>query len=152
MFNFFRKKEPVVINDIYGVFTLDEDRRSYSGGINWNGEEVQFSLYCDNHDSVAANIALENFHKIMKNAADWDKRLKERAVEDMVGEAAMIEVYDDDSDDLSAIPREEYIRRMSLGFALIYPDGRNYFDYDVPGENGEHGMGISVDISGESPI
>ena len=151
---FFKKKpEPIVINDALGSFILEEKYKLYEGKINWLGQDVSVSLHCDNVDSLTANITLENLRKIMAKAADWDKKLRQSAVEDMAGEDGMIEIWGDemDSDDnIPPITAEEFLSRISLSFMHIYPNGEIYFDYDLDGMFTDHGLGIYADISGEN--
>ena len=81
IWSIFRKKpEPLVIQDGLGVFTLEDPQKSrlYEGEINWLGQEVSVSLYCDD-GALTAETALENLRRLMAEAADWDAKLRQRA-------------------------------------------------------------------------
>ena len=91
----FRKKpDSITINDEMGTFILQNPLKDklYDGEIKWLGREVSVSLYCDNGDSPSADIALENLRKIVAESADWDKKLRQCAVEYAAGEDGLIEL------------------------------------------------------------
>ena len=150
MFHFFKKKEPIVINDTYGVFALHKDRKCYEGTTVWLGKEMFVTLFCDSRETLTAEKALENFHKLMENAADWDKRIREQSARDMAGGGEMIEIWDEDeNEEPLTVSKEEFTRRMSIGFVYLYPDGSIFFYYDLDNMFTDHGLGINADISGE---
>lgn len=151
----FRKKpNPIIINDELGTFILKNPLKdkTYDGEISWLGREVSVSLYCDSGDSLTADIALENLRKIAAESADWDKRLRQCAVEYMASEDGSVEIWGDAADSGDTIPpitTEEFLSRISLGFMYVYPNGQIYFDFDLDEMFTDHGLGIYANISGE---
>lgn len=151
----FRKKpEPLVIHDELGTFIMKDpvNDRSYSGEISWLGENVYVDLYCSSDGSHTADIALGNLRRLVENADDWDKKVREYIADDMSDEDGTVEIWgddEDDEDDVSQITREEFLSRISAGFINIYPNGDIFFDYNLDEMFTDHGMGVSADISGE---
>ena len=150
---FNKKPEPIVINDELGTFTLKnpEKDKFYDGTVNWLGVDVGVSLRLDSSDSLTADITLKNLHEIVAQAADWDKKLRQYAVEDMCDEDGLIEIWGDwdEEDEASPITKEEFLSRISLGFMHVYPNDEIYFDYDLDGMFTDHGLGIFANTSGE---
>lgn len=164
--NFFKGKQKtrqakngsVVINDELGTFTLERfGKESYifKGEINMLGEEVIVTLHSDTDNSLTANTALENLRKIVADADNWNKFLKEYIADDMSEEDGTIEIwgdgnnFDEPSDDILTVTREEFINRISIGFIQLYPNDEVYFDYDLDEMFTDHGMGITVNMSKE---
>ena len=148
-----RKPDTIVLNDNLGTFTLTNFGKTgkiYRGRINWLGEDVYVTLFPNDIISLNADKALENLRRIAENAADWDKRLRQYAAEDM-SDNGKVEIWGDGaSDDIpSPITTKEFMNRISLGFIHIHPDGYIYFDYDLDGMFTDHGLGIDANISGE---
>lgn len=155
-FDLFKKKpEPLVINDELGTFTNKNPGKDnfYSGEINMLGKNVSVDLKCDSADSATADIALENFRRFAESADEWDKKIRNYIADYMSDEDGTVEIWgddeDSDEDDVSQITREEFLRRISIGFIIIYPNGDLFIDYNMDGMFSNHGMGISADISGE---
>ena len=153
IWSIFRKKpEPLVIQDGLGVFTLEDPQKSrlYEGEINWLGQEVSVSLYCDD-GALTAETALENLRRLMAEAADWDAKLRQCAVEEMSGEDGMVEIWGDGTEEeVPPITAAEFLSRISLGFLDVYPNGELYFDYDLDGMFTDHGLGICADMLGKA--
>lgn len=154
IWDLFRKRpDPIVIEDELGTFVLEDPRkqRSYDGEIDWLGQEVSVTLYCDGGGSLAADAALENLRKITAKAAEWDQRLRQCAVEYAAGEDGSVEIWGDGTqsgEDGLTITTEGFLSRISLGFIYVYPNGELYFDHDLDGMFTDHGLGIHADISG----
>lgn len=140
-----------MIQDGLGVFTLKDPGKSrfYEGEINWLGQEVSVSLYCDD-GALTAKTALENLRRIVAEAAGWDARLRQCAVEDMAGEDGMVEIWGDGTEEEPPpVTAAEFLSRISLGFMDVYPNGELYFDYDLDEMFTDHGLGICADMAGE---
>lgn len=146
------KPKPLVIHDELGTFTLKHPGKdsAYKGTIQWLDTESLVSLEIDNGETMTASTALETLHRIAADAAGWDKRIREYAANDMADSNGIIETWEDDGDDgFSFLTKEAFISRISIGFIYIHSDGSIFFDYDLDGMFTDHGLGVSVDISGE---
>ena len=149
---FQKKPEPLVIQDRLGTFILKDPRkpRYYEGEADWLGKKADVSLYCDD-GALTAETALENLRRLMAEAADWDAKLRQCAVEEMSGEDGMVEIWGDGTEEeVPPITAAEFLSRISLGFLDVYPNGGLYFDYDLDGMFTDHGLGICADMSGKS--
>lgn len=151
---FRRKPEPLIINDPLGKFTLQNPKKdnTYEGEIDWLGTEVFVDLETDGPDSHTADAALKILRKIAEETAQWDRRLRQYAAEEMSDGDGKVEVWegDEDSDDgYSYLTKEEFISRISMGFIHINKDGTIAFYYDTDGMFTDHNLEIRADISGE---
>ena len=148
---FQKKPEPLVIQDRLGTFILKDLRkpRYYEGEADWLGKKADVSLYCDD-GALTAETALENLRRLMAEAADWDAKLRQCAVEEMSGEDGMVEIWGDGTEpgEPPPITVKEFCSRISLGFMYVYPNGELYFDYDLDGMFTDHGLGICADMPG----
>jgi hypothetical protein len=151
MFGLFKKQEPVTIRDTYGVFALEKGKHYYTGSVDWLGEQVGVTLYCDGREQTTADKALTHFRKLMAEVSLWDKRIKDRCAEDMVNDDGMVEIWAEDEDEEPVfIPREEFRKQLRMGFVLIHADGSLYFDLSTGQAElfADHGIGVDADISG----
>lgn len=164
--NFFKNRQKprqakngsVVINDELGTFTLErfgKEAYIFEGEITMLGEEVGITLHSDTDNPLTANTALENLRKIVADADNWDKMLKEYIADDMSEEDGTVEIWGDGnnfdkaSDDILTVTREEFIKRISIAFIHLYPNNEVYFDYDLDEMFTDHGMGITANMSKE---
>lgn len=151
---FKRKSKSLVINNELGTFVLRHPGKdkAYKGTISWLDTEAIVNLELDNNETLTADVALENLRKIAVKAAEWDRKIRQYAAEDMADSDGMIEIWgnsDDADSDFSYITKEEFISRISIGFIYIYMNGEIFFDYDLDGMFTDHGLGIDANISGE---
>ena len=164
IFNMFKRKQkplkekpvPVAMNTAFGQFVIADPKKEmcYEGKINWGGEEVTVSLYCDSDKVFTANNALKHLYNIMKNREEWDRLLKQAIVDDLGDSNGMVEIWGDyTAKEIPApVTAEEFCRRVSLGFMCIYPEGDFYFDYDLDEMFIDHGYGISANAFGEIEV
>lgn len=153
IFHFFRPKpDPLVIHDELGTFTLKRPNQDtdYEGTINWLGAEASVSLEIDSRERLTADTALENLRRIAASAAEWDRKIRQFAAEDMADSDGRIEIWEEDGNgDYSRITKEEFIRRISIGFIHIYADETIFFYYNPDEMFTDHGLGIRAMVSGE---
>ena len=97
----------------------------------------------------AADAALAHLCGIMAEAGEWDRRLRAYAADEMAGGDGWIETWEDEDSGGSRRTREEFIRRLSIGFIRVHRDGTLFFYYDLDGMFTDHGLGIHANISGE---
>ena len=100
IFNMFKRKQkplkekpvPVAMNTAFGQFVIADPKKEmcYEGKINWGGEEVTVSLYCDSDKVFTANNALKHLYNIMKNREEWDRLLKQAIVDDLGDSNGMV--------------------------------------------------------------
>lgn len=160
IFHFFKKKpapvsakpQPIVIQDPLGDFTRynPETDDRFEGRITWLGETVEVTLYLDEGESSSPDKALAHLHQLVDHAEQWDTRLRQAGLQDMANPDGTVDIWGDGmKEEPSTISSEEFIRRISLAFLLVYPDGDLYFDYDLDEMFTDHGLGIHATISGE---
>lgn len=151
---FRRKPESFTIDDALGVFTLENPKKdnAYEGMINWLGAEALVDLETDGTDNHTADTALGNLRRIAEETAQWDRRLREYAAEEMSEGDGTVEIWEGDGDndaDYSYITKEEFISRLSIGFIRINKDGTIVFYYDMDEMFTDHTLEIRANISGE---
>lgn len=149
MFGFLKKKEPVVIRDRYGVFTLEKNGRGYRGEVDWLGERISVTLGCDSREGITANKAMTALHSLMENAPAWDGRLKECCAEELSGKDGMVETWtEDENGENLLLSKEEFKNRLTMGFVHVHADGSLFFDLEPGDLFGDHGVSACADISG----
>lgn len=151
---FRRKPESFTIDDALGVFTLENPKKdnAYEGMINWLGAEALVDLETDGTDNHTTDTALGNLRRIAEETAQWDRRLREYAAEEMSEGDGTVEIWEGDGDndaDYSYITKEEFISRLSIGFIRINKDGTIVFYYDMDEMFTDHTLEIRANISGE---
>lgn len=149
---FRRKPEALVIQDELGTFLLEHPQsdRFYEGTVPWPPEEEALvDLEIDGGEPPAADAALAHLCGIMAEAGEWDRRLRAYAADEMAGGDGWIETWEDEDSGGSRRTREEFIRRLSIGFIRVHRDGTLFFYYDLDGMFTDHGLGIHANISGE---
>ena len=160
IFNLFKKKpapvpvkpQPIVIRDPLGDFTRynPETDDRFEGRITWLGETVEITLYLDKEESASPDKALAHLRQLMAQAEQWDTRLRQAGLQDIAEPDGTVDIWGDGmKEEPSTISSEEFLRRISLAFLWIYPDGSLYFDYDLDQMFTDHGLGFDANISGE---
>ncbi len=143
---------PLVIQDVLGAFTLSEPDKqdSYSGEIALPVGRVTVYLETDGNEEKTANAALQSLRAFVRNAADWDARIRQFAADDFAGKDGTIEIWGgcDGSDEGAVISKEKFMRRISMNFIQFYRDGSLFFDYDLDDMFTDHGLGVHAHISG----
>ena len=118
---FRRKPEALVIQDKLGTFLLEHPQsdRFYEGTVPWPPEEALVDLEIDGGEPPAADAALAHLCGIMAEAGEWDRRLRAYAADEMAGGDGWIETWEDEDSGGSRRTREEFIRRLSIGFIRV---------------------------------
>ena len=142
------KPEPVVIHDSLGTFTLN--RKNYEGEVKLPGLEITVFLETDGEEKTTAFASLQSLRAFVKNAADWDERIRQFAADDFAGKDGTIEIWGDcdGNNEGGFISKDEFMRRISMNFIQFYADGSLFFDYDLDEMFTDHGLGVHAHISG----
>lgn len=148
------KPVPIVITNELGSFTNAKLRelRQFEGEVDWCGKTVTVFLGNDSDESETIDKASDILRKLLDNADEWDKKLKEYSADDLCESDGLIHIWgscEQFEDDVKPVTKKEYMERISLGFMDISPNGDIYFDYDLDEMFTDHGMGINANISGE---
>lgn len=148
------KKEIIIIQDSFGEFTLDPNKKypQFHGMINWCGETCYVYLEPDGNDVFTAEQSLAVLHRLMEQAEDWDRRLKAYSAEQKAEKDGLVHIWgspDQLNEDVPPITKEEYISRMSLCLLDIMADGNLYFDFSLDDMFTDHGEGIDAVIDGQ---
>ncbi len=151
-FGFFKRRpKPLVIQDALGTFTLQNPAKDkfYKGTIQWLGTAAPVRLEPDDPETLRADAALENLREIVNHAAEWDRNIRQYAAEEMAEEDGMIETWQETADGSPlAVTKEEFIRRISMGFIYIHAGGDVFFDYGLDDMFTDHGLEIHAHIPG----
>ncbi|MBQ1398313.1 MAG: DUF2262 domain-containing protein [Clostridia bacterium] len=142
------KPEPVVIHDSLGTFTLN--RKNYEGEVKLPECEITVFLETDGEEETTAFASLQSLRAFVKNAADWDERIRQFAADDFAGKDGTIEIWGDcdGNNEGGIISKDEFMRRISMNFIQFYADGSLFFDYDLDEMFTDHGLGVHAHISG----
>ena len=142
------KPEPVVIHDSLGTFTLN--RKNYEGEVKLPECEITVFLETDGEEKTTAFASLQSLRAFVKNAADWDERIRQFAADDFAGKDGTIEIWGDcdGNNEGGIISKDEFMRRISMNFIQFYADGSLFFDYDLDEMFTDHGLGVHAHISG----
>lgn len=146
------KPAPIVITNELGSFTYYEKSGQFDGSVEWCGNMVDVFLEPDEGEELTINASMEYLRKSLAQAQEWEQKLKAYSADEMAESDGLILIWGSPEqlqDDVPPITKEEYIKRMSLGFFQVYANGELYFDYNLDDMFTDHGMGIQANISGE---
>lgn len=125
--------QPVVINNELGEFSLDKEYNSYSGEIDWLGEDVSVTIEGDDNDEVTQRC-FSHLSTMVKNTQDFDQKMRQFASEKLLENA---QEWQDDSDEvgeLEPLTNESFIARISLSELAITDDEGNFSAYFDDGD------------------
>lgn len=138
MFGFGKKKKfyPITVDNEYGKFTMGRgfnDRSKpdyiYVGFVDWCGSDhkVKAELYCDDRETLSADKNFTKLFEVLANAAEWDRRLKEYALNSALelwgAENGLIKMCDE------PITQEDFLNLLDLSNIHVDEDGWLEFGY-----------------------
>ena len=135
------QKKPVTFwEEGLGTFTLNRQVDWFETEVDWLGGPI--SLVFDAGEDRAE--ALPNAKALLASAADWDKRVREYAADDLLASANdWAEQMEDEEP--QEITREQFMDRMELESIEIRADGGFHFWF----ADGDMFYGHSIHVSGD---
>ena len=131
-------KRPVTFTDpLCGEFALDRQFSWFACEMDWAGERCLVYLECDEEDGETAEAALAAFKPIDPAAADWDRRFRAFAAQELA------ELASDWQD--TAVTEEDFARRISISEFSMDPEGTYTAYYD----DGDLFFGHVIVITGD---
>lgn len=134
--------KPVVINSKFGEFQLNKNYDRFEGVINYLGEKCDIYLNVE-EGATTAEIQLNKLDEIFHNLTDWDKKVKEYAVDQLLGLAN--EWREDDTE----ITKEQFIQRIGVPSLYINEGGSVEVRFDSDEMFTDHGILVEIDENGE---
>ena len=149
---------PVVLNEPdIGQFILNRDFASFEGHADWLGQEVHISLDADAGQEETANQFLALLRRLHSQAAEFDRRWRSFAAEQLLEDAINWQGETDEpavppeSLDAEAFARCIELSELALqenGFTAYYDDGDLFFGHVILVEGGQDGTPDDAYIAG----
>lgn len=149
---------PVVLNEPdIGQFILNRDFASFEGHADWLGQEVHISLDADAGQEETANQSLALLRRLHSQAAEFDRRWRRFAAEQLLEDAVNWQEETDEpvvppeSLDAEAFARCIELSELALqkeGFTAYYDDGDLFFGHVILVEGGKDGEPDDAYIAG----
>ena len=135
------QKKPVTFwEDGLGTFTLNRQVDWFETEVDWLGGQI--SLVFDAGEDRAE--VLQRARTLLAGAADWDKRIRAYAADDLLASANdWAEQMEDEEP--QEITREQFVERMELESIEIRADGGFHFWF----ADGDMFYGHSIHVSGD---
>ena len=142
--------KPVVIDTPYGNFELDRSMSWFEGEIEHGGYTFTAYLETDEDNGDTADGAREAFMKALDDFADFDKKSKEFAAENLVDLANDWLESDEESEDNEPEPitEEKFIEAIEISEMTVSPDGSMTLFYSDGDMFWGHVIEITIDEDG----
>jgi hypothetical protein len=128
---------PVTFEDpLLGTFTLNRRVNWFTGQVVWAGETISLNL----SGSADAQKALETAHALWQNQAEWNRRVRTFAVEELL--PLKNDSWLDEGE--AQLTPDEFEDRMTLESITVNADG----SFDFWHNDGDLFWGHSIQISG----
>lgn len=114
-----------------GKFELNKEYDTYEGDIDWLGHTISVSIENDND---VANRAFETLISMVRNAQDFDNKMRQFSSEKLLENAQDWQADSDDADSLPPITLESFMQRMTLTELVINDDEGNFSAYFDDGD------------------
>ena len=134
--------KPVVINSKFGEFQLNKNYDRFEGVISYLGEKCCVYLNVE-EGATTAEVQLNKLDEIFHNLADWDKNVKEYAVDQL------LELANEWREDDTEITKEQFIQRIGVPSLYINEDGYVEVRFDSDEMFTDHGILVEIDENGE---
>ena len=134
--------KPVVINSKFGEFQLNRNYDRFEGVINYLEEKCYVYLNVE-EGATTAEVQLNKLDEIFHNLADWDKNVKEYAVDQL------LELANEWQEDDTEITKEQFIQRIGVPSLDINEDGSVEVRFDSDEMFTDHGILVEIDENGE---
>ena len=136
------QKKPVTFREEgLGTFTLNRQVDWFETEINWLGTEISLTIDMEE----AREEALQNAKTLLASAADWDKRVRECAADELLQNANDWNQEMEKDGETPTITREQFIERMELESIEVMADGSFQFWF----ADGDMFYGHSIWVSGD---
>jgi hypothetical protein len=132
-------QKPVIkCTERFGDLTLDRSIEWFRGQTLWNGKKISISFPTDITGSLDEAIAAASF--MWADQPAWSQRIEDCAVNEL------LEVRNDNwsGESEPELTADEFVSRMTLDSATVWPDGNFEFWYD----DGDLFWGHSIKVSG----
>ena len=137
------QKKPVTLwADGLGTFTLDRRVKWFAAEVDWLGTQVSLSF--DQEDEEKMKKSQNTARALLAGAADWDRRVRERAADELLELANDWSQDMDEDGEAAEVTREQFIQRMELEAIEVRADGSFQFWFG----DGELFCGHSIWVSG----
>ncbi len=136
------QKKPVTFwEDGLGTFTLNRQVDWFETEVDWLGTEISLTIDMEEEREEA----LRNAKTLLASAADWDKRVRAYAADELVSLANDWSQDMDEDGETPTITREQFMERMELESIEIGGDGSFTFWFG----DGDLFYGHSIRVSGD---
>ena len=136
------QKKPVTFwEEGLGTFTLNRQVDWFETEINWLGTEISLTIDMEE----AREEALQNAKTLLASAADWDKRVRECAADELLQNANDWNQEMEKDGETPTITREQFMERMELESIEVMADGSFQFWF----ADGDMFYGHSIWVSGD---
>ncbi len=136
------QKKPVTFREEgLGTFTLNRQVDWFETEINWLGTEISLTIDMEE----AREEALQNAKTLLASAADWDKRVRECAADELLQNANDWNQEMEKDGETPTITREQFMERMELESIEVMADGSFQFWF----ADGDMFYGHSIWVSGD---
>ena len=136
------QKKPVTFwEDGLGTFTLNRQVDWFETEVDWLGTEISLTIDMEEEREEA----LRNAKTLLASAADWDKRVRAYAADELVSLANDWSQDMDEDEEPQEITREQFMERMELESIEIRADGSFEFWF----ADGDMFYGHSIHVSGD---
>ena len=136
------QKKPVTFwEEGLGTFTLNRQVDWFETELDWLGTEISLTIDMEEDREEA----LQNAKTLLASAADWDKRVRAYAADELVSLANDWSQDMDEDGETPTITREQFMERMELESIEIGGDGSFTFWFG----DGDLFYGHSIRVSGD---
>ena len=136
------QKKPVTFwEEGLGTFTLNRQVDWFETELDWLGTEISLTIDMEEEREEA----LRNAKTLLASAADWDKRVRAYAADELVSLANDWSQDMDEDGETPTITREQFMERMELESIEIGGDGSFTFWFG----DGDLFYGHSIRVSGD---
>ena len=136
------QKQPVTFwEEGLGTFTLNRQVDWFETELDWLGTEISLTIDMEEDREEA----LQNAKTLLASAADWDKRVRAYAADELVSLANDWSQDMDEDGETPTITREQFMERMELESIEIGGDGSFTFWFG----DGDLFYGHSIRVSGD---
>lgn len=134
-------RKPVVIRHALGEFTLDRSYHWFEGRIDYLGEECPVHLEVREGETTA-EVQLNKLSGLCENLANWDKRVKAYASDEL------LETANEWREGESELTREQFSQELGIPMITVDADGRVEAVFGNDAIFGGHFIVIDMDESG----